>query len=191
MKKILLSIVAILFVFVVVVMILASFKPDEMRVTRSAKIAASPAAVFEHVNNFHKWEAWSPWAKKDPNAKNTFEGPEAGEGAIFSWDGNSEVGEGKMTLVESYPSERIRIRLDFVRPFVNTSDVEFEFKPVAEGTEVIWSMAGASQFMCKVMSVFMDMDKAVGGDFEAGLANLKGVVAGKEAATGNDAAAEK
>src|SRR5690242_20234947 len=100
----------IVLALVVIVGALAGYvstKPNEFRVERSATIAASPDAVFEHVNDFRKWEAWSPWAKLDPTAKNSFEGTESGKGAVFKWVGNDKVGEGAMTIVDSQPPERL------------------------------------------------------------------------------------
>src|SRR4051812_15911168 len=107
LKKILIVLTASLLVFVIAV----SQQPSEFRVTRSANLAAPAAALFAQVNDFHKWEAWSPWAKMDPNAKNTFEGAASGPGAIFSWDGNRNVGAGRMTIVESHPHSDIRLKL--------------------------------------------------------------------------------
>ena len=151
-------------------------RPSEYRVTRSAVLPAAPAAVFPHVNELKKWLPWSPWAKKDPNAKNTFEGPEAGKGAVFHWAGNGEVGKGSMTVVDSKPSELVRLRLDFIEPFPGTSDVEFGFKPEGAGTAVSWSITGKHDFVGKAVCLFMDMDQMIGGDFEQGLANLKVVL---------------
>ena len=109
LKKILIGLAVIVFVFVVIV----ALQPSEFRVARSATIVAPPPAVFAQVNDFHKWEAWSPWAKLDPAAKNSFEGPAAGTGAIFKWSGNHEVGEGTMTIIESRPSELIESNWSF------------------------------------------------------------------------------
>jgi hypothetical protein len=170
-KKILLGLALLLAIFLIVV----ALQPDEFRISRSAAIAATPQQVFAQVNDFHKWEAWSPWAKLDPNAKSTFEGPPAGEGAVFSWAGNSEVGEGRMTLTQSRPSELIRIKLDFVKPMEGTSDVEFTFKPENNGTRVTWSMSGRNNFISKAVCLFLNQDKMLGGYFEKGLANLKSV----------------
>jgi len=128
------------------------------------------------VNELKKWLPWSPWAKKDPDAKNTFEGPEAGKGAVFHWAGNREVGKGSMTIVDSKPTELIRLRLDFIEPFPGTSDVEFGFRPEGAGTAVTWAISGKHDFMGKAVCLFMDMDQMIGGDFETGLANLKGVI---------------
>jgi hypothetical protein len=120
---------------------------------------------------------WSPWAKLDPNAKNSFEGPESGEGAIFRWAGNDEVGEGSMTITESKPSELVRLKLAFVKPMEDTSDTEFTFKPDGERTMVTWTMSGTyKDFMSKAICMCMNMDKMVGGKFEEGLASMKAIV---------------
>jgi hypothetical protein len=169
LKKILLGIVGVLLVFAGVV----ALQPAEFRIVRSAKISAPAPAIFAHVNDFHKWEAWSPWEKRDPAMKKTFEGPGAGTGAIYSWAGNDEVGEGRMTLTESRPAELIRIRLDFLKPFASTSTTELAFKQEGSVTDVSWSMSGRKDFMSKAFCMFMNMDKMVGTDFEKGLAQLK------------------
>jgi uncharacterized protein YndB with AHSA1/START domain len=171
LKKIFFGLVTVVVVFVLVV----ALQPSEFHVVRSATISASPAEVFAQVNDFHNWEAWSPWAKLDPACKNTFEGAPAGTGAVFKWSGNDQVGEGSMTILESRPPEQIRIKLDFVRPFESTCNVEFQFKPEGEQTAVTWSMAGENNFIGKVFCLFMNMDKTLGGEFEKGLAQMKAV----------------
>lgn len=155
------------------ILITAALQPSDYRVERSAGIAAPPAVVFAQVNDLHKFQAWSPWARMDPNAKNTFEGADAGAGAIFHWAGNSNVGEGIMTITASKPGESVSCRLDFLKPFPGTSYVEFTFKPDAGGTLVTWSMTGKKSFLPKIFCLFMSMDKMVGGQFEKGLAELK------------------
>jgi uncharacterized protein YndB with AHSA1/START domain len=173
LKKILLALAAIVVAFVVFV----ALQPAEFRVTRSAAIAAPPAAVFAHVNDFHNWQDWSPWAKLDPAAKATFDGPRAGPGAVFIWAGNDKVGEGRMTLIESRPNELIRIKLDFVKPMEGTSTAEFTFKPAGDQTTVSWSMTGQRDgFIAKAVCLFMNPDKMIGGEFEKGLATLKSLV---------------
>lgn len=153
-----------------------AMQPDEFRITRSTTIAAPAAEVFAQVDDFHNWEAWSPWAKLDPTAKVTFEGPTAGTGAKFRWSGNDEVGEGSMTVVESQPSDLIVLKLEFVKPFENSCTEEFTFRPQADQTVVTWTMSGRNTFLCKAVHMCMDMEKMVGGDFEKGLASLKAVV---------------
>jgi hypothetical protein len=168
--KILVVIAVILVVFVIVV----ALQPAEFRIVRSsAPISAPPVVVFGQVNDLHKWQAWSPWAKLDPDAKNTFSGPPAGDGAAFAWAGNSNVGEGSMTITESRPNEFVRFRLDFLKPFKGTNTAEFTFKPEGDQTVVTWSMAGRYNFITKAIGLFMNCDKMVGGQFEKGLADLK------------------
>ncbi|HMJ89486.1 MAG TPA: SRPBCC family protein [Candidatus Acidoferrum sp.] len=172
MKKILIGIAVIVVVFLIVV----ATRPGEYRVTRSATIAAPPAAVFAQVNDFHKWEAWNPWGKIDPAIKQTYEGAPAGKGAIYAWVGNKDVGEGRMTITESRPSDLILINLEFFKPMAGTSLTEFTFKPEGNGTIVTWTMSGKNNFMAKAMCLFMNMDKMIGGQFEKGLAAIKAVV---------------
>ena len=158
--------------FVIVVAMAAS----DFRVVRTATIAAPPSDVFVEVNDLHKWEGWSPWAKIDPAMKQTYEGAPAGTGAIYTWSGNDEVGEGRMTITESRPSDLIRIKLEFFKPFAATNTAEFTFKPEGNQTAVTWSMTGNNNFMAKAVHLFMNMDKMVGGQFEKGLAQMRSVV---------------
>jgi len=168
---ILMALAAIVLVLIVVV----ATQPAEFRITRKAAVNAPPAAVFAQVNDFHQWEAWSPWAKMDPAAKNTFEGAAAGAGAVFKWAGNNKVGEGCMTLMESRTSELIRIKLEFLKPFKATNTAEFTFKSEGGQTLVSWSMSGKNNFLCKAVGLFMNCDKMIGGQFEKGLEAMKAV----------------
>ncbi len=165
LKFILIGLLVVVIVFVIVV----SLRPSRFQVTRTVSISAPPAVVFTQVNDFHNWQAWSPWAKLDPTATNTFEGSSAGKGAIMAWSGNKKVGEGRMTVTESRSTDLIRIKLDFVRPFPGTSFVEFNFKPLENQTAVTWTMTGEHNFIARAFCMFMNMDKMVGGDFERGL----------------------
>ncbi len=165
----------------------AAVQSDKFQVQRSTVIAASPEQVFPHVNDLHQWDAWSPWAKKDPHAVNSFEGPDAGVGAKFKWSGNCEVGEGQMTVTGSTPGELVQIQLEFTKPFEDSSDVEFVFRPEGDQTRVIWTMSGVqANFIGKVMCLLMNMDQMVGTDFEAGLASLKTIVEAETSAPASD-----
>ena len=170
--KILIALTVIVVVFVVIV----ALQPSEFRVVRNATISAPAPALFAQVNDFHKWEAWNPWGKLDPTMKQTYEGAPAGTGAIYTWSGNNEVGEGRMTITESRPSDLIRIKLEFFKPFAATNTAEFTFKPEGNQTAVTWSMTGNNNFMAKAVHLFMNMDKMVGGQFEKGLAQMGSVV---------------
>jgi hypothetical protein len=171
-KKILIVIAVIIVVFVIIV----ALQPAQFRIARSASISAPPPAVFEQVNDFHKWEAWNPWGKIDPAMKQTYAGARAGNGAIYTWAGNNEVGEGRMTITESRPSELVRVKLEFFKPFAATNTAEFTFKPEGNQTMVTWAMFGDKNFMAKAVHLFMNMDKMIGGQFEKGLADMKSIV---------------
>jgi hypothetical protein len=174
-KKILLGIVIVVVLLIAIGVVIVALQPAHYQVERSATINAPAPIVFAQVNDFHKWEAWSPWAKLDPNMKQNYEGPPSGTGAMYSWTGNNQVGEGKMTITESRPSELVKIKLDFIKPFTATSATDFVFTPQGNQTNVKWTMAGDNNFIGKAFSLVMNMDKAVGGDFERGLAQMKSV----------------
>jgi len=169
LKKILLVLAAI----VAAILVVGAFQSDTYRVERSLTIAAPAAALFPQVNDLHKTQAWSPWVKLDPAAKFTFAGPASGVGAVNTWAGNSQVGEGRQTIVESRPDELVRLKLEFFKPMAGESTAEFRFKPEGQGTMVTWSMSGPKNYISKVMCMFLNMDKMIGGHFEEGLANLK------------------
>ena len=162
-------------VLVLGLVVVIALQPSEFRIERTAVIAAPAPVVFNQVNDLRKWEAWSPWAKLDPQAKTTYEGPPAGVGSSFSWVGNEKVGEGRMTITESRPSERVTFKLDFVKPFVATNTAEFTFKPEGNRTAVTWSMSGHNGFVAKAICLVMNMDKTVGGEFDKGLASMKSI----------------
>jgi carbon monoxide dehydrogenase subunit G len=182
MIKKIVTVLAVLFVIIAAFAVYVALQPAEFRIERTATIAAAPADVFDQVNDFHKWEAWSPWAKLDPQAKVTFEGAPAGQGAVFTWSGNDDVGEGRMTLAESRSNELVRIDVAFVKPFEGGNISEFAFKPDGEQTAVTWTMSGRNGFIGKAMCLFVDMDKMLGGAMEKGLAQMKSVA---EAAAGS------
>ena len=161
---------------IVLVLAFAAARPADYRVTRSAAMAAEPKAVWAQVNDFKNWGAWSPWAKLDPDAKNTISEPAAGVGATFAWEGNSKVGAGKMTILDSKAGELVDIRLEFFKPMPGVSKTLLTFQPEGAGTRMTWDMSGTNNFVGKLMCLFMDMDKMVGGDFERGLASIKGIV---------------
>ena len=177
-KKVILGLVVV----VAALAVFVSFQPSSYRVIRSVTIAGAPADVFTQVNDFHNWNAWSPWAKLDPAVKETHEGPPSGTGAIFRWAGDKKVGEGNMTILESQPASRVRIRLEFIKPFASVADTVFDFAPDGAGTKVTWTMSGESNFLSKAFCLFMGgMDKAIGPDFEKGLAQMKAAVESKKA----------
>jgi hypothetical protein len=155
------------------VLILAATKPDAFRVERAINISAPPEKIYPLINDFKQWPEWSPWEKKDPGMKRTYGATTSGKGAHYAWEGNNDVGQGSMDIVESVPSSKVALKLDFVKPFEGHNRVEFRLEPAGNATKVTWSMDGPAPFISKLMHVFINMDRMVGSDFEAGLANLK------------------
>jgi hypothetical protein len=174
LPQILLLIAAVIVVFVVIV----SLRPASFRIERRATIAAPAAVAFAQDNDFYLWNAWSPWAKIDPAMQQTFTRATDGKGSVYWWKGNNKVGEDRMTILEDRPAELVRIHLEFIAPFRATNLTEFPLKPAGSQTEVVWAMSGTNNFLLKAVTLFMNMDKTVGGDFERGLSQLKAVAEG-------------
>jgi hypothetical protein len=170
---IVLGIGAVMIAAILLVLILAVTKPGQFRVERSIDIAASAAKIFPYLDDLRQQRLWSPWDQKDPNMKRTYSGAERGAGAIYEWDGNREIGAGRQEFVHVVPNERIDGKIDFFRPFRASNRIEFLLKPAGSGTNVTWAIFGPMPFMSKIMSVFISMDKMIGGEFEKGLVQLK------------------
>ena len=165
-------ILAVLIAIIVALLGYAATKPNTVRYARGARINAPPDKIVPLITDFKKWVAWSPWEKKDPALKRSYSGNASGVGAVYAWDGNKNVGSGRMEILEATPA-KIRIKLDFLTPFKASNMAEFTFTPQAGATNVDWVMTGENLFIGKVMSIFIDMDKMIGKDFEAGLADMK------------------
>lgn len=173
LKTVLLSLFGIVVLGVAVVLVLAARKPDTFQVTRTATIKAPPERVYALITDFKAWGAWSPWEKKDPAMKRTYGGSETGAGATYAWAGDKNVGEGSMRITEAQAPSKLALKLDFLKPFEAHNDVVFSLTPQGPATVVTWTMTGPTPFIGKIMHVFMDMDRMVGGDFEAGLTAMK------------------
>ncbi len=155
------------------VLIYAATRPDSFRVERSIAIQSPPDKVFGLINDLGAWQAWSPYEAKDPNMKRTLGATTRGQGAVYEWDGDRNVGQGRMEIIESVPSSRIAIKLDFLKPFEAHNTAEFTLASPGDDTRVTWAIFGPMPFASKVMSLFFSMDQMIGKDFEVGLANLK------------------
>ena len=171
LKIILIAIPAIIVVFLIIV----AMQPSSYRVTRSLAIAASPDALFPHMNDLKKWAAWKPYRKVDPTMKVTYGGPASGVGSTYSWAGNNKVGEGRVTITESRPSESVKHKMEFFKPMSVTSETEFALKPQSHQTEVTMTVTGERNFMVKAFCLCMSMDKMIGGELEKALVKLKGI----------------
>jgi uncharacterized protein YndB with AHSA1/START domain len=175
MLKIMAIIGAVIMVAIVVVLIMAALKPNVFRVQRATLIKAPPEKIFPLINDYRNWASWSPYEKKDPAMKRTFSGAASGKGAVYEWDGDKNVGHGRMEILDAPPPSKVTLKLDFMRPFEAHNIVDFVIEPRSEGASVTWDMRGPVPFMGKVMHVFINMDRMVGTDFEIGLANLKAI----------------
>ena len=165
-------------VLIAAVLIYAAMQPDTFRIQRTASIKARPERVFAVLNDFQQSPSWSPYEKKDPAMKRAFSGAPVGKGSVYEFDGNKEVGTGRIEIIESLPPKKVTLQLDMIKPFKASNIVEYTLEPKGEATEVTWAMHGSAPFLSKLICPFMDMDKMVGTDFEVGLANLKAVTEG-------------
>jgi uncharacterized protein YndB with AHSA1/START domain len=167
------TVAIVIVVLIAGVLLFATTKPDTFTVQRSTTIKAPPEKIFAVLNDFHRWTDWSPWEKLDPAMKRTLGGPASGKGATYAWEGNSKAGQGRMEIIESAPSSKVGIQLDFIKPFEGHNLAEFTLTPQGDGTQVNWAMRGPTPFVSKLMQVFVSLDTMIGKDFEEGLANLK------------------
>jgi uncharacterized protein YndB with AHSA1/START domain len=173
MLKIFGIIAVVIAISVVAVLVYAATKPDTFRVQRTTSIKAPPEKIFATLNDFQSWGAWSPYETKDPAMKRTFSGPAKGKGAVYEWDGDKNVGKGRMEITESSPPSKVALNLNMIKPFEADNVVEFTLEPQGDATRVTWAMNGRTPYIAKIVHVFMDVDRMVGNDFETGLANLK------------------
>jgi uncharacterized protein YndB with AHSA1/START domain len=168
-------IVVVLVVAAAAVVAYASTRPDSFRVARSASIKAPPEKIFSLINDYRNWPQWSPYENRDPDMKRTYSGATSGKGARYAWEGNRQVGSGEMEIIDTAPPRRVLIKFDFIKPFEGHNVAEFTLEPQGETTNVTWAMHGPVPLIGKVIHLVMDMDKMIGNDFAAGLANMKAV----------------
>ena len=176
MRRILAIVGAVVVVAVAAILIYTATKPDSFRVQRSATMNAPAEKIFPYLEGLKRWTEWSPYEGRDPQMKRAYSGADSGKGAVYEWDGNDNVGKGRMEIVDSTPPHRVVIKLDFLKPFEGHNTAELTVEPKGGQTIVTWAMYGPSTFMTKLIGTFMDMDDMIGRDFAAGLAKLKTVV---------------
>src|SRR2546423_13677854 len=173
MLEIIAIIAVVLAIAIAVVLVLAATKPVVFRVQRAATLKAPAEKIFPLINDFHQWGTWSPYEHKDPAMKRTFSGAESGKGAVYAWEGDKNVGTGRMEILDTSVPSKIVIKLDFFKPFEGHNTAEFTLLPKGDATNVTWLVHGPAPFMHRLMQVFMNLDNLIGKDFEVGLANLK------------------
>ena len=173
MFEIIAIVAVVLAIAIAVVLILAASKPNTFSVQRAIAIKAPPERIFPLINDFHQWASWSPYENKDPAMKRSFSGAASGKGAVYGWEGNNNVGSGRMEILDTATPSKIVIKLDFFKPFEGHNTAEFTMLPQGDATNLNWVMRGPAPFISKLMQVFMNLDHMIGRDFEVGLANLK------------------
>lgn len=173
MLEIIAVIAVVLGLAIAIVLILAATKPNTFSVQRATLVKAPAEKIFPLINDFHQWGSWSPYEHKDPAMKRTYNGAASGKGAVYAWDGDRNVGSGRMEILDTSAPAKIVIKLDFFTPFEGHNTAEFTMLPQGDATNLTWLMHGPAPFMAKIMHVFMNIDRMVGKDFEIGLANLK------------------
>jgi uncharacterized protein YndB with AHSA1/START domain len=173
MFEVIALIAVVLVIAIAIVLILAATKPNTFSVQRATAIKAPPEKIFSLINDFHQWGSWSPYEHKDPAMKRSYGGAESGKGAVYAWDGNKNVGSGRMEILDTSAPSKIVIKLDFFTPFEGHNTAEFTLRPQGDAINLTWLMHGPAPFMSKLMQVFMNIDNMVGKDFQVGLANLK------------------
>ena len=162
-------------VLIAAVLVFAATRPDNFRVQRATSVKAPPERIFPLITDLHSWGSWSPWEKKDPAMKRTYSGAASGKGAVYAWEGNSKVGEGRMEITDVSPPSKVAIKLDFVKPMEGHSIAEFTLEPKGDSTNVTWTMYGPTAYVAKVIGIFVSVDSMIGKEFETGLANLRTV----------------
>jgi polyketide cyclase/dehydrase/lipid transport protein len=173
MFEIIATVAVVIAIAVVIVLILAATKPDTLHVQRAITVKAPPEKIFALINDFHRWGSWSPYETKDPAMKRSYSGAASGKGAVYGWDGNNNVGSGRMEILDSSAPTEILIKLDFFKPFEGHNTAEFTMLPQGDATHLTWAMHGPAPLMSRLMQVFINLDNMIGKDFEIGLANLK------------------
>ena len=166
----------VIVILVAALLVYAATKPDTFRIERTATIKAPPEKIFPFLDDFHKGQEWSPYEKKDPAMKRTYSGAASGKGSVYEFDGNKEVGMGRLAIIDSVPPSKVVITLDMRKPFEGHNIIEYSLEPKDGSTNFTWAMHGQVPYPAKVMSIFVSMDKMIGKDFEAGLTNLKTLV---------------
>ncbi len=173
MFEIIAIIAVVLAIVIAIVLILAATKPNTFSVRRATTVKAPPERIFPLINDFRQWGSWSPYENKDPAMKRSYSGAADGKGAVYGWEGNKNVGSGRMEILDTSEPSKIVIKLDFFTPFEGHNTAEFTMLPQGDATNLTWLMHGPASLMSKVMQVFINLDKMIGKDFEIGLANLK------------------
>lgn len=167
------TVLYIIAALVLLIIILAIIAPSSYNISRSIVINKPVGEVFQYLKYIENQTKWSPWEEKDPNMKKSSSGTDGEVGFISAWEGNKDVGSGEQEITNIVENEVVESQLRFLKPWKSTSDAYLRVEEKEGGTEVTWGFSGKNKFPFSIMMMFMNMDKAVGKDFEHGLSKLK------------------
>lgn len=180
MKKVILVLALVFVLLIGGVVAAALMSSPDYHVERSVTVAASPETTYNVLVDLQQFKEWSPWEKLDPEMKKEFSGPDTGVGSSYHWSGNSDVGEGKMTITKVEPNKMVEVRLEFIKPFESTCKTTWTVTSTEQGSQVTWAMDGRNEGLVpRIFGLFLNMDSMVGQDFENGLSDLKKVCENK------------
>jgi hypothetical protein len=162
-------------VLIAVFLAYATTMPDRFHVERSTSIKASADRIFPQINDLHAFNTWNPFDKKDPNIKGIYSGPSSGRGASYAFE-SGKAGTGVIEIIETAVPSQVIMRLTMLKPIYADNRVTFTLEPAGDSSRVTWAMDGGVPFVGKILHMIFSMDKMVGTDFEAGLADLKALV---------------
>ena len=143
----------------------------DFSLSRNTRVRADAATVHALIDDFREWTKWSPWENVDPDLHRDYTGPQRGVGSTYKWSGNRKAGEGEMRIAGSTPTSVV-VDLEFLKPFRATNVTTFRLAPAGEATDVTWTMTGTRNPVMGLMGRLF-FDKAIGRDFERGLASLR------------------
>ena len=174
MRTFLKFLIIILVVFAIGAIILMALSPKKMVLSQTETMEAPPSVVYNIVNDFKKWEEWSPWLDVDPNMVSTYSEKSEGVGASYSWKGNKEVGEGSQSIVASVPNESISTTLTF-NGSSGESKSNWAFETEGEKTKVTWDFEGAdTPFLFRPFNLFFK--GSLKKSYLKGLSNIRKIV---------------
>lgn len=173
METVLIWVAVVVIGAIAVVLAYAATRPDEFHIARSTSIVAPPEKIFPLVNDLRSFNQWNPFAKQDPTAQITYNGPPGGKGASHAWNSKGRAGKGSLEIVDTAPPSGVTMMLRMEKPMKADNTIVFALRPNGSATDVTWTMSGISPYIAKVMGVIINCDRMVGGEFEKGLADLK------------------
>jgi len=170
------AIILAMIVLILGILIYILVKSNKYTISQTKFIKQTPEKIFPYINNFKSWHDWASWEDIDPNITRIYSDNPKGVGATYEWISKQPNMHGKMTITETMPSNKILIKIDFIKPARGSNTIEFDLKNFGEGTLVTQSMCGKHTFAARLMNVFSTIDKSIEKQYDKGLSKLKKLV---------------